>query len=161
MCFSAKKIDFYNVTVINEENERKVSVSKIIQCCPNLEEFCFYGKSDSSNITSSTVKELLEIPHFSKIKIFELKNISQLFDIETLYDSFLKENKTMGIHLDFARNISINYKKTLEKITDKILTSKTNGFWPPKITANFNQKEDEMNSAHFQYSKNCSCHRYI
>uniref|UniRef100_A0A914QY78 Uncharacterized protein n=1 Tax=Panagrolaimus davidi TaxID=227884 RepID=A0A914QY78_9BILA len=128
---TVKSCYFENVSVKkNDHNE--VSFAEIVQSLPMVEEFTFDAESDSS-FTSTTVKELLKIPHFYKIKTLKLGNVSDEFDIEEFYQLFLKANKTMEIGIWFNWDVSDIYKQKIEEITKEILESESNDFFPPVL----------------------------
>uniref|UniRef100_A0A914PY56 Uncharacterized protein n=1 Tax=Panagrolaimus davidi TaxID=227884 RepID=A0A914PY56_9BILA len=69
------------------ENDSIVPLKKIIDVLPNLDIFEYYLPDNSSHIiTSKTVKELLQIPHFSIINYLKLSEIPEDFDIDRFYE---------------------------------------------------------------------------
>uniref|UniRef100_A0A914QGS3 Uncharacterized protein n=1 Tax=Panagrolaimus davidi TaxID=227884 RepID=A0A914QGS3_9BILA len=121
---------------------------------PLIESIIFH-QSNTSDITTTTVKELFEFPNFYKMRKFCLLDVSENFDIETFYHLFLKKNKTMYVYLKLNDNISEKYKQKLETIMNQILELKSNEFWPPIIYGPLNYKmESALHSANFKYCKN-------
>uniref|UniRef100_A0A914PSA6 Uncharacterized protein n=1 Tax=Panagrolaimus davidi TaxID=227884 RepID=A0A914PSA6_9BILA len=121
-----------NGIVATNENNICVPLEKLVKTLVNLKKI--FGEIDPSHscITSNTVKELLEIPHFSKIDEFTLYKIPEVFDIDTFF-IYLNKNKYTEFYLYFAGSISEEYKVRLEKIVDEILQTETHNFKLPWI----------------------------
>uniref|UniRef100_A0A914RAR0 DUF38 domain-containing protein n=1 Tax=Panagrolaimus davidi TaxID=227884 RepID=A0A914RAR0_9BILA len=135
---SVKSCDLWDISVI-KENQSTASLIEIIQCFPLLEKFVCFG----NRTNSTTVKELLKLPQFLKLKSFQLGNITEEFDIETFYHTFLKKNKTMDVVLCFDYGISESYKQKVLKIINEILESNSNDFWSPYFGGPWNNELHE------------------
>uniref|UniRef100_A0A914P9S9 Uncharacterized protein n=1 Tax=Panagrolaimus davidi TaxID=227884 RepID=A0A914P9S9_9BILA len=70
-------------------------------------------------VTPNTVKELVKIPHFSKLNIFTLEDIPESFDIQTFYE-YIKGNKKTEISLGFDNEYSDDYLVLLQTIVYEI-----------------------------------------
>uniref|UniRef100_A0A914PEU8 Uncharacterized protein n=1 Tax=Panagrolaimus davidi TaxID=227884 RepID=A0A914PEU8_9BILA len=103
--------------------------------------FCFiqlvfsYLDPSRSCITSNTVKELLELPHFLKLYEFVFDGLPETFDVDAIF-AYLKKNKYTEFILRFADSISEEYKVRLEKIVDEILQTETHDYKVPLIRFN-------------------------
>uniref|UniRef100_A0AC34FKB6 Uncharacterized protein n=1 Tax=Panagrolaimus sp. ES5 TaxID=591445 RepID=A0AC34FKB6_9BILA len=64
-----------------------VPLEKLVKHLPKLKEITIDVYSDSC-ITANTVKELCKLPHFTKLIKFELRPITEIFDIDTFYKYF-------------------------------------------------------------------------
>uniref|UniRef100_A0AC35GGA5 Uncharacterized protein n=1 Tax=Panagrolaimus sp. PS1159 TaxID=55785 RepID=A0AC35GGA5_9BILA len=106
--------------VVKNEDGTIVPLEKLVKALPKIKYVNFYNNTDVSMITSNTVKELLIIPHFSKICKIILENIPETFDIETCF-AFIKKNKQIKFSFFFHRSISAVYKNCVEAIIDEIL----------------------------------------
>uniref|UniRef100_A0A914PDT3 Uncharacterized protein n=1 Tax=Panagrolaimus davidi TaxID=227884 RepID=A0A914PDT3_9BILA len=148
---SVKSCELFDVVVKSVNKNCEASLSEIIQCFPLLENFTFSGGSVSVPVSSKTVKELLKIPHFFNIKYFFLQNISDKFDINEFYNSFLKKNKTMDVKLSFDSNISETFKQKLSTIVNEILESETTDFWPPMFYGRFGEIKNKLSDARVCY----------
>uniref|UniRef100_A0AC34FLA4 DUF38 domain-containing protein n=1 Tax=Panagrolaimus sp. ES5 TaxID=591445 RepID=A0AC34FLA4_9BILA len=163
---SSVKFLHLNMVMLISQNNKKISFAKIIENLQFLEIFIFHPINvlmmdktiHYDAFETNSVKELLKIPHFTNLKKLELCNISGNFEIETFYYSFLKTNKIMDVHLRFLGEISEDYKQKISTIIDEILElASENNFWPPHIRAYIDpKKEDNLEIAHSQYSKNLS-----
>uniref|UniRef100_A0A914QEQ5 Uncharacterized protein n=1 Tax=Panagrolaimus davidi TaxID=227884 RepID=A0A914QEQ5_9BILA len=130
---NVKLCNFRNVSVLSK-NGIKMPLEKIVENLPSICGFKFSFDSNSLNVSSKTVKELIKIPHFSEISYFSLINISENFDIQTLFN-FLKRNSSPKFHLKYQNNrLSNKYKNELEKIVDEILETKSLKYDPPFIS---------------------------
>uniref|UniRef100_A0AC35G7E7 Uncharacterized protein n=1 Tax=Panagrolaimus sp. PS1159 TaxID=55785 RepID=A0AC35G7E7_9BILA len=128
---TVKSCNFVNVSV-KKNIHNVLSFAETVQNLPVVEKFIFWTGSYSS-ITSTTVKELLKVPNFYKIKTLKLRNISDEFDIEEFYQLFLKTNKTMKVAIWFNRDVSDVYKQKIREISKEILESESNDFLPPDL----------------------------
>uniref|UniRef100_A0A914P6X8 Uncharacterized protein n=1 Tax=Panagrolaimus davidi TaxID=227884 RepID=A0A914P6X8_9BILA len=79
-----------------------------------------------------TFKELLKIPHISKITDVHLCEIPEKFDLETFYIYFEK-NKHTEFRLYFADSISEAYKIRVEAIIDEIIATENHDYKIPFI----------------------------
>uniref|UniRef100_A0A914PWE4 Uncharacterized protein n=1 Tax=Panagrolaimus davidi TaxID=227884 RepID=A0A914PWE4_9BILA len=121
---NVKLCNFRNVSVLSK-NGTKMPLEKIVENLPSIFGFKFTFGSNSLNVSSKTVEELIKIPHFSKISNFSLVNISEDFDIQTSFD-FLKKNSSPKFDLKYQNNpLSNEYKNELEKIVCEILETKS------------------------------------
>uniref|UniRef100_A0AC34F4T9 DUF38 domain-containing protein n=1 Tax=Panagrolaimus sp. ES5 TaxID=591445 RepID=A0AC34F4T9_9BILA len=113
-------------TVVKNEDGTIVPLEKLIKLLPRVKNVDICNTSEFSNITSNTVKELLEIPHFSKIVKFNLFNICELFDINTFFP-YMKKNQNTQFCIHFFPPLSEAFKNRLEEMVDEIIESKTCG----------------------------------
>uniref|UniRef100_A0A914PR26 Uncharacterized protein n=1 Tax=Panagrolaimus davidi TaxID=227884 RepID=A0A914PR26_9BILA len=134
-------IELEFVTVENE-NGSIVPFEKLVEILPKIKEIKFYDLT-SSIITTNTVKELLKIPHFSKINEIEIKGLTETFDIQSFF-GYLKENKHTCFQLLFDSSISQPFKICLEKIIDEIIETEEHDYKPPYIYF-FGLAYDKMN----------------
>uniref|UniRef100_A0A914QU60 Maturase K n=1 Tax=Panagrolaimus davidi TaxID=227884 RepID=A0A914QU60_9BILA len=118
--------------IVKNENDEIVPLEKLIKALQKIKRIHFRNNLDSSSITTNTVKELVEIPHFSKIEKFKLFKLSELFDIETFF-TYLKKNKQTIFCLFFGDSVSDAYKSRLESIIDKIIATEEHDYKPPLI----------------------------
>uniref|UniRef100_A0AC35GYW5 Uncharacterized protein n=1 Tax=Panagrolaimus sp. PS1159 TaxID=55785 RepID=A0AC35GYW5_9BILA len=116
---NVEELDLLKVTVRYSDGNI-VPLEKIVGIFPNLTGFLY---NCTSNVSFKTVKELLKIPHFTKIQIFYLWDIPDTFDIETFY-TYMKENEQTKFNLFFCDAISEVYKIRLEEIIDEIIAAK-------------------------------------
>jgi hypothetical protein len=87
---------------VKYENGSIVPVEKIFEIFEKIKEFTLTFKPElQSGITFKTFNELLKIPQFFTLDMFELKNIPEDFDIESCY-SYLKKNKTTLFRLGLS-----------------------------------------------------------
>uniref|UniRef100_A0A914QZH7 Uncharacterized protein n=1 Tax=Panagrolaimus davidi TaxID=227884 RepID=A0A914QZH7_9BILA len=128
---NVEDITFCEVIVKNED-ATIVPLEKLVKALPKIKDISFIESRMSSCITLNTVKELLIIPHFSKINKINFREIPEIFDIETFF-AFIKKNKQIKSHLDFSRSISIAYKIRLEAIIDEILQTENHDYKVPFI----------------------------
>uniref|UniRef100_A0A914QPV8 Uncharacterized protein n=1 Tax=Panagrolaimus davidi TaxID=227884 RepID=A0A914QPV8_9BILA len=85
-----------------------------------------------TNITSKTFTELLEIPHFSKLKSLQINNIPDIFDIEA-FCTYMKKNRATKFDFLFVRSVCDAYKARLEEIVDEILATEVLDYNPPLL----------------------------
>uniref|UniRef100_A0A914QSB2 Uncharacterized protein n=1 Tax=Panagrolaimus davidi TaxID=227884 RepID=A0A914QSB2_9BILA len=137
-------------TPIMNENGTIVPLEKLVKKLPKLISFVYYDSLTSSSITSNTLKELLEIPHFSKITQWRLYKIPEKFDIETFY-TFFKKGKVANFYLDFAVSISQAYKNRLESIVDEILETRNEDDKTPYIDFNGLSLEKKLKLQRLHY----------
>uniref|UniRef100_A0A914PFU7 Uncharacterized protein n=1 Tax=Panagrolaimus davidi TaxID=227884 RepID=A0A914PFU7_9BILA len=127
--------DNKNFTVVKNEDGTIVPLEKLVKTLVSLKRIM--GEIDPSHscITKGTVKELLEIPHFSKLDEFVFTGLPEVFDIDTFF-AYLKKNKYTKFELHFADSISEEYKVLLDKVVDEILQTETHDYIPPIISSN-------------------------
>uniref|UniRef100_A0AC34FVQ0 DUF38 domain-containing protein n=1 Tax=Panagrolaimus sp. ES5 TaxID=591445 RepID=A0AC34FVQ0_9BILA len=121
---NVRRIHFYH-TVVKNEDGTIVPFEKLIKLLPRVENIEVSNKSEFLCITTETVKELLELPHFSKIIEFDLSDICELFDIKTFF-AYMKKNPSTKFSLYF-NPVSEAFKIRLEEIIADIIESKTRG----------------------------------
>uniref|UniRef100_A0A914P464 Uncharacterized protein n=1 Tax=Panagrolaimus davidi TaxID=227884 RepID=A0A914P464_9BILA len=129
---SAEKIRFYRNVLVKNDNGSNVCLEKIVEVALKAKIISVYPGTILSSITSKTMKELLKIPHFSKVKFLSMKKIAESFDIETFY-AYMKKNKFTKFALYFDESISNAYKNRLEAINNEILATKMFNYTPPLI----------------------------
>uniref|UniRef100_A0A914Q860 Uncharacterized protein n=1 Tax=Panagrolaimus davidi TaxID=227884 RepID=A0A914Q860_9BILA len=125
-----EQIVFHNIIVKNE-NDEIIPFEKLFAVLPKIKECYFYNNLTCSSITTNTVKELLKMPHFSKINR-DLYYIPEEFDIETFF-RYLRKNKHSTFYLRFRSGISETYKNRLEAIVDEILSIENHDYKIPNI----------------------------
>uniref|UniRef100_A0A914QBS2 Uncharacterized protein n=1 Tax=Panagrolaimus davidi TaxID=227884 RepID=A0A914QBS2_9BILA len=131
---NVRKIVLHENIVKNSDGSI-VPFENLIAVLPKIKIIFFYDKIDSSCITKNTVKELLKIPHFSKIDRFELFGTTEKFDIETFF-TYLKKNKHTKFTISFGNSISETYKNRLEEIVDEIIETEEHDYKIPEIEYN-------------------------
>uniref|UniRef100_A0A914QYN7 Uncharacterized protein n=1 Tax=Panagrolaimus davidi TaxID=227884 RepID=A0A914QYN7_9BILA len=113
--------------------ETAVSLEALFKALPDVKTFTYYLPNNSLNIiTSKTAEELLKISNFLSLDKFEIREIPEIFDIESFY-GHIKENKKTKIDLDFSLQISDEYKTRLQTIVDEILETKNRDYKVPSI----------------------------
>uniref|UniRef100_A0AC35G5E8 Uncharacterized protein n=1 Tax=Panagrolaimus sp. PS1159 TaxID=55785 RepID=A0AC35G5E8_9BILA len=95
----AKGIDLRD-SVLKYKNGNFVELEKILESFPNADKII---SPLNSKITSQTVKNLLKIPHFAKLKYFIVKNVPEEFDIERFF-IYIKTSQYTSIGLIFSKN---------------------------------------------------------
>uniref|UniRef100_A0A914QF70 Uncharacterized protein n=1 Tax=Panagrolaimus davidi TaxID=227884 RepID=A0A914QF70_9BILA len=123
MLYLSSVIKLNNDKIVPETNYFKTAVSldALFKALPNVKTFTYFLPYNSLNIiTTKTAEELLKIPHFLSLDKFEIREIPEIFDIESFY-SHIKENMKTKIYLVFSDQISDKYKPRLQTIVDKIL----------------------------------------
>uniref|UniRef100_A0A914PUZ5 DUF38 domain-containing protein n=1 Tax=Panagrolaimus davidi TaxID=227884 RepID=A0A914PUZ5_9BILA len=128
--FSKVEVFYLNNCVVRNKNDEIVPLEKLVKTLPKIEKIHFQDTTSCSSITSNTVKELLKIPHFSKITEVVLWEIPEKFDLETFYIYF-KKNKHTNFRLHFADSLSEAYKILLEAIVDEIIAAENHGYKIP------------------------------
>uniref|UniRef100_A0AC35FTS5 Uncharacterized protein n=1 Tax=Panagrolaimus sp. PS1159 TaxID=55785 RepID=A0AC35FTS5_9BILA len=118
---NVENIELMSVVVKNEDGTI-VPLEKLVKALPKIKFISFF--------TSNTVKELLIIPHFSKISKIILENIPETFDIETCF-AFIKKNKYTQFDIFVYDTISDAYKTRLEAIIDEILQTENHDYKVP------------------------------
>uniref|UniRef100_A0AC34GRK8 Uncharacterized protein n=1 Tax=Panagrolaimus sp. ES5 TaxID=591445 RepID=A0AC34GRK8_9BILA len=105
--------------VVTDNSGSHVQIENIVAAFPTILKFA--SNQDALNTSINTVKNLFKIPHFSTLSRFFMFQISDLFDIETVYE-YLKTCEN-GIHFCFIFSDSISdaYLARLETIVDDIL----------------------------------------
>uniref|UniRef100_A0AC35FQA0 Uncharacterized protein n=1 Tax=Panagrolaimus sp. PS1159 TaxID=55785 RepID=A0AC35FQA0_9BILA len=121
-----------NGTVVKNEDGTIVTLEKLVKTLVKLKQISGSSNPSRSCITSNTVKELLEIPHFLRLYQFDFIGLPEVFDIDTFF-IYLKYTK---FRLGFAGSISEVSKIRLEKIVDEILQTKYHDYKPPYISFN-------------------------
>uniref|UniRef100_A0A914P281 RNA polymerase alpha subunit n=1 Tax=Panagrolaimus davidi TaxID=227884 RepID=A0A914P281_9BILA len=114
--------------------ETAVSLEALFKALPNVKFFEYMLPFDSLNIiTTKTVEELLKIPHFLSLDQFEIREITEIFDIKSFY-GHIKENKKTKIFLDFSfRQLPDEYVTELQTIVDEILETENRDYKVPRI----------------------------
>uniref|UniRef100_A0A914PMA0 Uncharacterized protein n=1 Tax=Panagrolaimus davidi TaxID=227884 RepID=A0A914PMA0_9BILA len=69
-------------------NDETVRLEKLVKALPKVKYFFLRDNLSYSSITTNTVKELLKIPHISKITDIFLWDLPEQFDLETFYIYF-------------------------------------------------------------------------
>uniref|UniRef100_A0A914QGT2 Uncharacterized protein n=1 Tax=Panagrolaimus davidi TaxID=227884 RepID=A0A914QGT2_9BILA len=118
--------------VVKNEDVTIVPLEKLVKALPKINDVHLTDDRLSSSITLNTVKELLTIPHFSKISKISLHEIPETFDVET-YFAFIKKIKQIKFGLLFQLSISDAYKTRLEAIFDEILQTENHDYKVPFI----------------------------
>uniref|UniRef100_A0A914PIW9 Uncharacterized protein n=1 Tax=Panagrolaimus davidi TaxID=227884 RepID=A0A914PIW9_9BILA len=113
--------------IVKNSDGSIVPFEKIFAVLPKIKECYFYDKIDSSCITKNTIKELLQIPHFSKINKLYFYQIPETFDIETFF-KYSKKNKHTKFSITFGNSISETYKNRLEAVVDEIIESEKHDY---------------------------------
>uniref|UniRef100_A0A914Q162 Uncharacterized protein n=1 Tax=Panagrolaimus davidi TaxID=227884 RepID=A0A914Q162_9BILA len=129
---SAEIILFYQNVLVRNDNGLNVGLEKIVEVAVKAEFITLYPGTLLSSITSKTMKELLKIPHFSKVHCLAMEKIPESFDIETFY-AYMKMNKFTKFALYFDESISNAYKNRLEAINNEILATNMFNYTPPLI----------------------------
>uniref|UniRef100_A0AC35FA76 Uncharacterized protein n=1 Tax=Panagrolaimus sp. PS1159 TaxID=55785 RepID=A0AC35FA76_9BILA len=114
----------FDNTIIKLRNEKSISIPIIVENLPKITTITFYN-THTFNINSNTVKELIKLPKLCEIMSFEIYNIPESFDIDTLY-TYIKEKRNTQFYLKFAASISETYKNRLEEIADELLGAGSN-----------------------------------
>uniref|UniRef100_A0AC34G5E2 Uncharacterized protein n=1 Tax=Panagrolaimus sp. ES5 TaxID=591445 RepID=A0AC34G5E2_9BILA len=133
---NVKYMRLWHTTVKNADSSI-VPFEKLVKLLPKLNYIEFFNDPKSSSITSNTVKELLELPHFSKIVNFRLSNICELFDINTFF-AYMKKIRSTKFYIYFCPPLSEAFKIRLEEMIDEIIKSKICG-----INLNFYGLDEE------------------
>uniref|UniRef100_A0A914QGE4 DUF38 domain-containing protein n=1 Tax=Panagrolaimus davidi TaxID=227884 RepID=A0A914QGE4_9BILA len=76
-----------NCTTIKNEDDTVIAFEEIVKVIPKVKHIIFH-ENVPHKITKNTMKELLKIPHFSKIDKICFYDITEDFDIETFYTYF-------------------------------------------------------------------------
>uniref|UniRef100_A0A914PQR3 Uncharacterized protein n=1 Tax=Panagrolaimus davidi TaxID=227884 RepID=A0A914PQR3_9BILA len=125
-------VAFYETVPKTEETA--VSLEAIFKALPNVKAFTYFLPDNSINIiTTKTAEELLKIPHFLSLDEFTIKEINEIFDIESFY-GHIKKNKNTKINLYFSDQISEEYKTQLQTIVDQILETENRDYKVPWIS---------------------------
>uniref|UniRef100_A0AC34GWR4 Uncharacterized protein n=1 Tax=Panagrolaimus sp. ES5 TaxID=591445 RepID=A0AC34GWR4_9BILA len=119
-----------NKVKIQYPNGEEVFLEDIIKPLTKLQRFYSFSKP---HISLNTVKNLLNIPHFSRLSDFNLKNLDEDFDIQIFYNYFTT-NQFTKICLHFGNAISDEFKDELETIVDEIIDVGYLAYQPPLIT---------------------------
>uniref|UniRef100_A0A914QTV2 DUF38 domain-containing protein n=1 Tax=Panagrolaimus davidi TaxID=227884 RepID=A0A914QTV2_9BILA len=145
---SAEKIIMMNVTV-KYENGFIVALENIVEIAVKAKKIQLY--STHLNITSKTMKELLQIPHFATLDLFRMDYIPETFDLDTFY-SYMKQNKLTKFCLVFNHSISAAYINQLEAIFNEIYETKIHGY-NPAIIRYPGVDNQKYNRLFFQFTK--------
>uniref|UniRef100_A0A914YF60 Uncharacterized protein n=1 Tax=Panagrolaimus superbus TaxID=310955 RepID=A0A914YF60_9BILA len=111
--------DVVDLQIVLFDNKTEVPCEIILANFPKIKWYRYFCPQFVSGF-SKTVKELLKIPHFSNLEIFEVLGLSESFDIE-MYFSYLKNNKKTTSVVTYNGELSEEYKNKLQAITDEIL----------------------------------------
>uniref|UniRef100_A0A914RAX6 Uncharacterized protein n=1 Tax=Panagrolaimus davidi TaxID=227884 RepID=A0A914RAX6_9BILA len=122
---SAEKIYLYDV-VVRHTDSSDVPLEDIVAIAVKAKEISV----TKPTITSKTMKELLQIPHFAILDHFSLCNLSEVFDIDGFY-VYMKKNQHTKFYISFDPQISDAFKNRLETIVDEILETKQFSYKPP------------------------------
>uniref|UniRef100_A0AC34FDU2 Uncharacterized protein n=1 Tax=Panagrolaimus sp. ES5 TaxID=591445 RepID=A0AC34FDU2_9BILA len=110
----------------------EVPLEKIVEQIPKVKSITLHFPPATSMITSQTMKELCEIPHFATLESIIFKEIPESFNLAS-FCSYMKKNKLTYIILGFCDSISEGYKVQLEEIVDGILEAQTREYIIPNI----------------------------
>uniref|UniRef100_A0A914P064 DUF38 domain-containing protein n=1 Tax=Panagrolaimus davidi TaxID=227884 RepID=A0A914P064_9BILA len=152
---NVENIELIRVVIKNEEVPYTiVPLEKLVKALPKIKNIslCENQNHMSSIFTRNTVKELLIIPHFSKISKITLHNIPETFDIETFF-AFIKKNKITKFRLYFHHSFSAAYKNCLEAIIDEILQTENHDYKVPCICF-YGLEEKKWKKLQSLYDKN-------
>uniref|UniRef100_A0AC34FDV2 DUF38 domain-containing protein n=1 Tax=Panagrolaimus sp. ES5 TaxID=591445 RepID=A0AC34FDV2_9BILA len=127
----ARDVIFREITVKNDDGTN-VAFEKLVEALPKVTSLNFKPRNAILNTTSKTIKELLKIPHFSKLKYLYLRNIPETFDLDAFY-GYMKKNNFVAFYLEFDDSISNAYQTRLEEIIDEIIATKELDFHAPLI----------------------------
>ena len=75
-------------TIVKKNDGAVVPIEELIELLPKLRSFDYYNarpEDGLQTITSETAAKLVALPHFPKIKNFDIKQISELFDIDAFF----------------------------------------------------------------------------
>uniref|UniRef100_A0A914QLH2 Uncharacterized protein n=1 Tax=Panagrolaimus davidi TaxID=227884 RepID=A0A914QLH2_9BILA len=128
---NAEKLDFYNVTVKNEDASI-VPLEKLVEVAVKVRYINLYFDENDTSITSETAKNLLKIPHFLSLEQCTLHGMPEVFDIETFCLHFRK-NKVTDFDFRFLPTISQAHKERLEAIIVEIISTESHDFQIPMI----------------------------
>uniref|UniRef100_A0AC35GLG7 Uncharacterized protein n=1 Tax=Panagrolaimus sp. PS1159 TaxID=55785 RepID=A0AC35GLG7_9BILA len=126
-----KSIHLCRVTVRNDDGSI-VPFEKLLEVCTKVKLISFRCDSNVAAIISTTVNELVNIPHFRELDYVSLKNIPETFDIEA-FNAYIKQNQQTLFEFFFDGPVSEVYKNRLEKVIDEIIQTANNendGQWP-------------------------------
>uniref|UniRef100_A0A914NXI0 Uncharacterized protein n=1 Tax=Panagrolaimus davidi TaxID=227884 RepID=A0A914NXI0_9BILA len=113
-------------------------LDKILECLPsNIEDFSFWFRNDVSIVNDSTVKNILKLQNLENLKYFYLFECPDTMSIEDL-SAFIKKYENTWIFLDFASNISEEYKEQLDSLIDEIIESDV-----PKRVIEYDGQDEE------------------
>uniref|UniRef100_A0A914QE58 Uncharacterized protein n=1 Tax=Panagrolaimus davidi TaxID=227884 RepID=A0A914QE58_9BILA len=122
----------FDKCAIKKENGSILQLEELLQIFHKLIHFTYKPILSTPTITAKTFKELLKIPHFTKIHYFYMWCIPDNFDIESFYD-YMKKNKSTVIRFYFDNGISAAYKARIETIIDEIIATQNHDFKVPYI----------------------------
>uniref|UniRef100_A0A914P5B5 Uncharacterized protein n=1 Tax=Panagrolaimus davidi TaxID=227884 RepID=A0A914P5B5_9BILA len=118
--------------VVKNEDATIVPLEKLVKALPKIKYIYLNENHKSSMITKNTFKELLIIPHFSKISNINLHGIPETFDFEKCF-AFIKKNKQIEFSFVFSHEVSAACKTRLEAIIDEILQTENHNYKVPDI----------------------------
>uniref|UniRef100_A0AC34FFV6 DUF38 domain-containing protein n=1 Tax=Panagrolaimus sp. ES5 TaxID=591445 RepID=A0AC34FFV6_9BILA len=118
-----------NIAIVQDKEGSIVPLEKLVQFLPDAKVIELYDNPAASCVTSNTVRGFLELSHFSKIDNFEMRCLSDNFDIETFF-TYLKTNTHTKFYLYFDKSISEVFKNRLESIIDEVIEAETLGYKP-------------------------------
>uniref|UniRef100_A0A914PRL1 Uncharacterized protein n=1 Tax=Panagrolaimus davidi TaxID=227884 RepID=A0A914PRL1_9BILA len=116
-------------SVVKYQNGENVELEKIVEVFPKATKIVFPLEYI---ISAKTVKQLLQLPNFSKLDSFKIFNIPDDFDIESFF-AFIKTNKHRRIRLEFAETISEAYKARLDAVINEIFETEETDYKLPWI----------------------------
>uniref|UniRef100_A0AC34FT66 Uncharacterized protein n=1 Tax=Panagrolaimus sp. ES5 TaxID=591445 RepID=A0AC34FT66_9BILA len=126
-----KTIHFWRGANVVDKEGCVVPLEKIVEVLPKLT-FIFYALRDPKSISKKTVKELLQLPHFTNLINLVLLEIPETFDIDTFYD-FIKTNMKTRICLNFSDQVSEEHKNRVQAIKDEIDQTENRNYVNPFI----------------------------
>uniref|UniRef100_A0AC35GWR7 Uncharacterized protein n=1 Tax=Panagrolaimus sp. PS1159 TaxID=55785 RepID=A0AC35GWR7_9BILA len=124
---SAEQISFTNV-VVKYGDSSYVPLEDIVAIAVKAKEI----HATKPTITPKTMKKLTKLPNFFKLDDFNLRNISEVFNIDVFYD-YMKKNPHTKFFLNFDPQISHAFKNRLKTIVDEILETKQFNYKPHVI----------------------------
>uniref|UniRef100_A0A914QVN6 Uncharacterized protein n=1 Tax=Panagrolaimus davidi TaxID=227884 RepID=A0A914QVN6_9BILA len=124
---SAELIRFTNV-IVKHMDSTDVPLEDIIAIAINAK----FVEITKPTITPKTMKELTQLPNFTKLRFFDLYSLSEVSDIDAFY-SYMKKNLHTKFLLKFDEQISEGFKNRIETIVDEILETKEFDYEPPVI----------------------------
>uniref|UniRef100_A0A914QBV6 Uncharacterized protein n=1 Tax=Panagrolaimus davidi TaxID=227884 RepID=A0A914QBV6_9BILA len=136
---SAKRVSLHRNS-IKYKNGTTVMFDKILELFPsNIKYFCFRFRNDVSMINASTMKNILKLQNLENLKCFYLHDCPDTLSVEDL-SAFIKKFGNAKVRLDFASNISEEYKEQLDSLIDEIIESDV----PNRVIKYDGQDEDKL-----------------
>uniref|UniRef100_A0AC35EWV9 Uncharacterized protein n=1 Tax=Panagrolaimus sp. PS1159 TaxID=55785 RepID=A0AC35EWV9_9BILA len=117
---SAEDIDFLNVTIKNN-NGTHVALEKLVEIAVKAKKIQIksdttFLKSKSKSISAKTFDQLVKIPHFKQIEVFDLENIPEVFDLEAFYVFMKSDNVLKSISsITFDKLLMLPHFKQIEE----------------------------------------------